>query len=338
MQEQFDVMFEKRKAEILFARDSFAVCGQKYYVSNLGDDTNDGKTPQTPWKTLHKVSEAILKPGDGVLFKRGDLFRGTVYTKSGVTYGAYGDGDKPKFYGSERPLADPGLWEEVYSECHIWKCKEKMLDAGTLVFNEGESHSRKLIPSYRNGAFVCREDESKPFVLEQEMTKDLDLFWEFDQILTNKPSKGEDFPIPDEAAMAAFTGIAGQRLGICQCHLAAEFGFEEDSVSILAQGEASVAAFSTAEHSEVLTGNHHFFQSVISAATDHHFFYKLAAQTEFGNVDIGIHCFVHTEAIEIIVCAENMGYVKVLFEGEAVAPAQIAASIVIKNLSGIIAE
>lgn len=197
MREQYDAMFDQKKDEIVFARDSLVIHGQNYYVSNLGDDNNDGLSPEMPWRSLEKVSAADLKPGDGVLFRRGDLFRGSVYTKSGVTYGAYGQGPKPKFYGCEMSLADPALWEEVDTTHHIWKCREKMPDAGTIVFNEGEAHSRKLIPSYKHGRFVCREDESRVFDISVEMTKDLDLFWKFDEVLTTVPSKGEDFPIPD---------------------------------------------------------------------------------------------------------------------------------------------
>ena len=132
-----------------------------------------------------------------MLFCRGDLFRGQIKTKPGVTYGAYGTGDKPKLYGWDFSLADPALWVEVDSAHHIWKMTEKILDPGTLVFNNGEYHSVKLIPSYINGKFVCRNDESKPFVMAQEMVRDLDIYWHFEELMTTKPSKGQDFPIPD---------------------------------------------------------------------------------------------------------------------------------------------
>ncbi|MBQ8893669.1 MAG: hypothetical protein IJ043_04595 [Clostridia bacterium] len=194
--QQKDQLFEQRKREILNTPDQLVIRGTTYYVCNGGDDAADGKTPETAWKTLKRVSEAYLNPGDGVLFKRGDLFRGMVMTKPGVSYGAYGEGEKPKFYGSECSLADPALWELYNEEHHIWKCTKKLLDSGTLVFNGGEFHSRKLIPTYKNLQFVCREDESRPFIIEKEMTQDLDLFCHDDSYLTRIPSKGEDFPVP----------------------------------------------------------------------------------------------------------------------------------------------
>ncbi len=193
----FDALAEKRRQEILNAKDEVVIKGTTYYVSNAGDDANDGLTPETAWKTLAKVSSFKLNEGDGVLFKRGDLFRGYVETCPGATYAAYGEGDKPKFYGWDRALDDPALWEEVDKEHHIWKWGEKILDAGTLVFNDGEAHSIKLIPSYINGKFVCRDDESKDFVMADEMIRDLDIYWHFEDKLTTRPSKGQDFPIPD---------------------------------------------------------------------------------------------------------------------------------------------
>jgi len=196
MHSQYDELFEERKQRVLNAKDELLIKGTTYYVSNAGDDSNDGKSPETAWKTPKKVSEAYLFPGDGVLFKRGDLFRGNVTVKAGVTYGAYGTGEKPKFYGWMEDLADPALWEETDSEHHIWKYTKKILDVGTLVMNHGEAHCRKLIPSYKNLQFVCREDESRPFVMAAEMTKDLDLFWHYDKLLTKRLTKGEDFPIP----------------------------------------------------------------------------------------------------------------------------------------------
>ncbi len=193
---EFDALAEKRKAEILGAKDVLTVTGKSYYVSASGNDENDGLTSESPWKTLDRVSAAELAPGDGVFFKRGDIFRGFVKAKEGVTYAAYGEGEKPRFYGWEKNLADPALWELYDADHSIWHLREKILDCGTLVFNGGEAHCRKLIPSYINGRFVCRDDESRVFDMKAEMTNDLDIFCFYDERLTDKPSKGENFPIP----------------------------------------------------------------------------------------------------------------------------------------------
>lgn len=68
-----------------------------YYVSNAGNDSNDGKTEATAWKTIARVNDAQLQPGESVLFKGGETFQGNldISGKSGtaaarVTFGSYG--------------------------------------------------------------------------------------------------------------------------------------------------------------------------------------------------------------------------------------------------------
>ncbi len=79
-----------------------------YYVSSSGNDSNAGTSESTPWKTLTKVNSFTPKPGDQILFKRGDEWSGSITVKasgtssSRITYGAYGTGNKPKIYGSEK--------------------------------------------------------------------------------------------------------------------------------------------------------------------------------------------------------------------------------------------
>ena len=191
-----DSLAHRRKEEIRGTEDECKIVGAVYYVSADGDDTNDGRSPERPWRTLARVSEAELEAGDGVCFRRGDVFRGFVKTRPGVTYCAYGEGKKPELYGWDFSLADPDLWELFDEAHHIWHMKEKILDCGNLVFNGGEAHCRKLIPSYIGGRFVCRDDESRDFMMAEQMTRDLDLFCHYDGRLTDTPSKGQNFPIP----------------------------------------------------------------------------------------------------------------------------------------------
>lgn len=195
--QEMDALASARRQSIVESADELAVSGQTYYVNADGSDENNGRTPETAWRSLQRVSQAALQPGDGVLFRRGDVFRGAILTRPGVCYGAYGTGEKPRLYGWERDLADPALWTLADASHHIWQMKEPILDSGTLVFNHGQRHCRKLIPSYIGGRFVCRNDESRPFDMAQEMTQDLDLYWHFDSILTTRPSRGETFPIPE---------------------------------------------------------------------------------------------------------------------------------------------
>jgi hypothetical protein len=76
-----------------------------YYVSNSGNDSNFGTTPETAWKTIFKVKRSTFAPGDSILFKRGDVWdKDLVIPSSGtagnpIVVGAYGEGDDPMFYG-----------------------------------------------------------------------------------------------------------------------------------------------------------------------------------------------------------------------------------------------
>ena len=77
--------------------------GTTYYVSNAGDDANDGLSPDTAWQTIEHANTVILADNDAILFRRGDVFRGEfrLYkTPVGVTVGAYSAGDDPVLAGS----------------------------------------------------------------------------------------------------------------------------------------------------------------------------------------------------------------------------------------------
>lgn len=67
---------EARQQEILDSSGGLECTGTAYYVSNSGSDRNSGRSPQEAWATLDRVNGANLRPGDGVYFQRGGLWRG----------------------------------------------------------------------------------------------------------------------------------------------------------------------------------------------------------------------------------------------------------------------
>lgn len=78
----------------------------KYYLStSLGDDNNNGNINQ-PWKTLAKISNTSLGPGDIVYFKSGDTFKGHFEVNGSgtneepIVLTSYGSGEKPIISGS----------------------------------------------------------------------------------------------------------------------------------------------------------------------------------------------------------------------------------------------
>ena len=81
-----------------------------YYVdAENGDDSNDGTSPETAWKTLAKASSIRqLKEGGSILLKAGSVWNGeqlTVKNAQGteenpVVIGSYGEGAKPVINGN----------------------------------------------------------------------------------------------------------------------------------------------------------------------------------------------------------------------------------------------
>ena len=123
--------------------DFSSITGTCYYISENGDDANDGLTTLTPIRTLERVNALSLQSGDAVLFRRGDMFRGTVVACSGVLYSAYGEGAKPVICASVRNYADPALWVESALP-DVWRCTLPLNNVGLLTFD----HDPRTVGKY----------------------------------------------------------------------------------------------------------------------------------------------------------------------------------------------
>ena len=101
-------MYKQIKYPIFVLLLSYSLCAQnQYYLSSsTGNDSNDGSQTQ-PWKTLSKISNTTLGPGDTVYFKKGDTFRGHFVVdgsgteQSPITFTSYGNGSQPIISGSD---------------------------------------------------------------------------------------------------------------------------------------------------------------------------------------------------------------------------------------------
>ena len=106
-----------------------------YYVSSInGNDENDGLTPETAFKSLDKV-QVIVTPQKRVYFERGSVFRlkETFNATPATHYGAYGEGPKPQFLGSERDYADSSIWS--IHDGDIWVLDLDAAEACQMNFN-----------------------------------------------------------------------------------------------------------------------------------------------------------------------------------------------------------
>lgn len=135
-----DYEAEALKLKILSAKDSERKANNTYYVSERGDDCNDGLSPERPIKSYDNIANLPLKEGDSVLLERGSLFRASemLWVKSGVYYGAYGEGEKPMVYGSLRDYADATIWERTAENQNIWSTPLVHNPAALITFNNDE--------------------------------------------------------------------------------------------------------------------------------------------------------------------------------------------------------
>lgn len=192
--------------------DYSTITGNMFYISPNGDDNNDGLSPETAWKSLSKTADPAVKRGDGVLFERGATFRGSFNAKEGVTYSAYGTGEKPRIYGSAQNYADPSLWEPVKGVDNVWKLTKIITaDVGIMVFdcteeigNYNELCGRKII-----------NENTKP----QDLTQDLQFTYNFGRTyLYSKENPGERFDSIEIGTRTGIVIISGNDIVINNLH------------------------------------------------------------------------------------------------------------------------
>lgn len=156
-----------------------------YYVSNNGNDNNDGLTPETAFATIERLAYVEFKYGDAIFFERGSTWRKVMLPHSvrgteGLTISAYGEGEKPKFYGSPENGAGAEKWE-LYHEGEngekIWRYHMEVADSSVVVLNEGESHATRSIPYWDGMEYLLPDDFSTPYDVREHLG-DLEFFCE----------------------------------------------------------------------------------------------------------------------------------------------------------------
>ena len=125
-----------------------------YYIAAGGNDSNNGTSTSTPWKTLNKLNSFFgsLNPGDNVYLHRGDVFYGKiVISKSGtadapITIGAYGSGPLPVVSG----FTTVSAWTNLGN--NIWESSSAVSSLPTcnMVVINGVSTAMGRTPNYPN--------------------------------------------------------------------------------------------------------------------------------------------------------------------------------------------
>ncbi len=183
---EIDKKSEKLRESILNAKSKYKANGNIYYVSPKGNDSNDGLSEKTAWKTPARVSNAPeLKWGDVVLFERGQMFRGVdIRCVEGVTYSAYGEGKKPIINCSPENGASVSRWRRLSGTKNIWVYKTKFFDVGNLIFDGGANYGLKQVPDWKHGEYCVRGTGGEVvFDVRKHLTKNFQFFCECNKVL-----------------------------------------------------------------------------------------------------------------------------------------------------------
>ena len=170
-----------RREEILGNIEATPTTGTVYYVDAVnGDDSNDGMSENSAWKTLDKVNEQEGSESTPitVLFKRGDTWRGTLTPTSYTTYGAYGSGDKPQILGSMMNYANA---EEVAANGLTWTLVNETLNKWQLE-DSGEYLNKNAVSESTTGnnvGAIFFFDADKKLIANGKMSTEEDIYAEY---------------------------------------------------------------------------------------------------------------------------------------------------------------
>lgn len=175
--EEIDKISEEKKISILNTESVYPTNGTVYYVSENGNDSNDGLSPATAIKTLEKASALPFVPGDTLLLERGSMFRGHLMLETEhITVSAYGKGAKPIISGSPENGAKPHYWSLVDGSKNIYKYYKKLCEIGGIVFDEGKIAGIKVFPLFADGKFVNFDAEHTDFNILTDLKNNYSFF------------------------------------------------------------------------------------------------------------------------------------------------------------------
>ncbi len=158
---EIDRLANERKENILNSASVYQTNGKIYYVSENGNDSNDGLSPKNAIRTLEKASELPLCEGDVILLERGSFFRGHLVIKTQhITVSAYGKGAKPVISGSPENGAKPHYWELIEGTNNIYVYYKELADVGGIVFDNGRIAGIKRVPCFVDGRFINSNKEA----------------------------------------------------------------------------------------------------------------------------------------------------------------------------------
>lgn len=104
------------------------VTSKIYFISPSGNDSNNGTSAATAWKTIARVNAATFAPGDVVLFEGGKTFNGMLYITSS---GSNGFNIRFASYGTGRATINGGSGTAVFAYNASYITIDSLVAAGS---------------------------------------------------------------------------------------------------------------------------------------------------------------------------------------------------------------
>ena len=149
-----------------------------YFSTARGDDARSSlqaQNPQTPWKTTAKLNTffAEIQPGDSILFKRGEVFFGTIqitksgYIESPIVLGAYGVGERPVISGFTNILTWKSIGGGIY-ESPVLTLPSNV----NLVVINGLNYAKGRYPNENtnNKGYLSFESHGADYIIDNQLT------------------------------------------------------------------------------------------------------------------------------------------------------------------------
>ncbi len=137
-----------------------------YYISSSGgDDSNDGLSTNSPWKSVNKIlikslSAQKFQSGDQILLKSGDVWEGQIRllgsANNSLTISKYGTGGNPIIYGDYHSLT----WTEVSGHTGIYSASVGQ----NVVLSRAYEETSNLTPKYAWGLDLTDPDDLDTFL------------------------------------------------------------------------------------------------------------------------------------------------------------------------------
>lgn len=149
-----------------------------YFSTTRGDDARSSlqvQNPQTPWKTTTKLNAffAEIQPGDSILFKRGEVFFGTIqitksgYVESPIVLGAYGAGERPVISG----FTNISTWKSIGGGIYESPVLTLPSNVNLVVIN-GLNYAKGRYPNENtnNKGYLSFESHGADYIIDNQIT------------------------------------------------------------------------------------------------------------------------------------------------------------------------